>query len=130
MEVALIVVPIVLGVIALVVVIVLSSRHFEKKRSAEMAGAADELGLAFFMTGHEELLQKLQRFKLFTTGHSRIMRNVILGETEVASIAIFDYRYTTGGGKNNRRMCRLWSPWNRTPCRFRALPCGPRTSST
>jgi hypothetical protein len=102
MEVALIVVPIVLGVVGLIVAIVVLSAHFEKKRSQAMSAVADELGLAFFQGEHSELLEKLQRFNLFTTGHSRKMRNVILGETEVASIAIFDYRYTTGGGKNQQ----------------------------
>jgi hypothetical protein len=102
MEVALIVVPIVLGVVGLVVAIILLSVHFDKKRSQAMAAAADELGLAFFLTGHSELQEKLQRFNLFTTGHSRNLKNVILGETDVASIAIFDYRYTTGSGKNQQ----------------------------
>ena len=102
MEVVLIVVPIVLGVIGIFVAIVLVSRHYEEKRSEAMASAADEFGLTFFKTGHDELLEKLQRFKLFTTGHSRKMRNVILGETEVASIAIFDYCYTIGGGRNQQ----------------------------
>lgn len=84
----------------IVVAIILWSLHVEKKRRTSMESFANALGLTFFESGHDALLSRLRRFQLFNSGRRRTMTNVILGETEVASIAIFDYRYTTGGGKN------------------------------
>ncbi|MHC4201700.1 MAG: hypothetical protein ACYSU0_17070, partial [Planctomycetota bacterium] len=37
---------------------------------------------------------------LFRRGHSRRARNVINGERDGSAVMIFDYRYTTGSGKN------------------------------
>jgi hypothetical protein len=44
----------------------------------------------------------MQVFSLFNKGHSRKMKNVMKAKTEVANLAIFDYRYTTGGGKSSQ----------------------------
>lgn len=87
-----------IGIIA--VALMLWSQHVEKKRSEDMRSVAEALGLAFFEAGHDQLLSRLKRFQLFNSGRGRTMKNVILGETEVATISIFDYRYTTGSGKN------------------------------
>lgn len=86
--------------ISIVVAVILWSMHLEKKRTADMRSMAESLGLEFFESEHIQLLSRLNRFQLFSSGHSRVMKNVILGQTEIATIAIFDYRYTTGSGKN------------------------------
>ncbi len=75
--------------------------YAEKKRAESLKDFADELGLDFFPKGREDVLAKVQQFKLFSTGRSRKMKNLILGTTDIASIAIFDYQYTTGSGKNS-----------------------------
>jgi hypothetical protein len=92
-------------IVVIVIVIVFGgviyALYAEKKRTESLKDFADELGLDFFPKGREDVLAKVQQFKLFSTGHSRKMKNLILGTTEIASIAIFDYQYTTGSGKNS-----------------------------
>ena len=46
------------------------------------------------------MLQQLSRFKLFDRGYSKKIENVISGDAGEVAISIFDYRYTTGSGKN------------------------------
>jgi len=99
MEVVIVIVAVAaIGII--VVAVILWAMHLEKRRSADMRAMAEALGLEFFHAGHAPLLSRLKRFQLFNHGHGCTMKNVILGETEVATIAIFDYQYTTGSGKN------------------------------
>ena len=88
------------GVVALIGGIFLLVRYFDKKRREALQAFAEELNLEFHGFGHTELHSRLRVFKLFNCGHSRKMKNVILGETDFASIAMFDYRYTTGSGKH------------------------------
>ena len=77
----------------------LISQHLEKVRQEALENFANELSLDFYPLGHDPLFEKIQEFKLFNSGHSRKMTNVILGETDIVSVAIFDYRYVTGNGK-------------------------------
>ena len=95
----LIVAAIVIGSIALVGVIIWLVYLAEKKRTEKLADAASEHGLEF-AEKDEALLGKMQVFELFNKGHSRKMKNVMKATTEVAQMAIFDYQYTTGHGKN------------------------------
>lgn len=88
------------GVMVIGGIAFLISQHFEKIRREKLESFASELSLDFYPAGHEELLLKIDDFKLFNSGHSRKMTNVILGETEIVNVAIFDYRYTTGSGKH------------------------------
>ena len=88
-----------LGIVGLVLWLVL---RYEKKRTAALAIVADELGLQFSPHKDERLLAKLQRFRLFNWGHSRRMKNVMTAVTEHATLTIFDYQFTTGGGNQSR----------------------------
>ena len=90
----------ILAVIGLVVGIILFVRHLEQKRTEAIGEFASGLGLDFSPIQDEILLSELKIFKLFNSGHSRKMKNVIKGVTDIATIAIFDYQYTTGSGKN------------------------------
>ena len=65
-----------------------------------MQQAAEDLGLPFYPTEDTPLLTRLSCFRLFTQGHGRKIKNMIHGDTEQVEIAIFDYQYTTGSGKN------------------------------
>ena len=66
-----------------------------------MAKVAAELGLAFNADG-SGLLSELSQLPLFSRGRSRRIRNLIYGDTDEAELAIFDYQYTVGSGKNSR----------------------------
>lgn len=92
----------VMAVIGVVVGIILFARHLEQKRTEALGEFAGGLGLDFSPTQDEPLLTELQIFKLFNSGHSRQMKNVIKGVTDIATIAIFDYQYSTGSGKNRK----------------------------
>ncbi len=96
----LIVVLVFLAVTGLIVGIVLLSQHFDKKRTEALQAVAAELGMQFSGKADANLLSKLQVFTLFNQGHSRKMKNVMTAETEAVRLSLFDYRYTTGGGKN------------------------------
>ncbi len=97
---ALMVVFWILVVVAFIVAIVFLAKHFEKKRTESLMPVAESLGMEFSPDEDEHLLAAMQVFKRFNLGHSRKMRNVMKAETESAKLAIFDYRYTTGHGKN------------------------------
>ena len=76
--------------------------RYEKKRTAALEIVANELGLQFSPHKDERLLAKLQQFRLFNWGHSRRMKNVMTAVTEHATMTIFDYQFTTGGGNHAR----------------------------
>ena len=88
------------GIVLLVGGIIVLGKHFEKIRREALEKFASELSLDFYPSGHDELHSILQSFKLFNKGHSRKMTNVIMGETEIVNVAMFDYSYTTGSGKH------------------------------
>ncbi len=88
-------------VITLVIGGVIWSHFAEKKRREQLAEAATEMGLSFFPDGNSDLLMQLQSFKLFNRGRAKKMRNLIQGDSGEVKIAIFDYQFTTGSGKNS-----------------------------
>ncbi len=92
-------------VIGVIVVLVLGgiiySMIAEKKRREHLQTAADEMGLTFVLEGDEILFNRLSNFNLFSQGRGRKMTNLIQGDSGEVKIAIFDYQYTTGNGKNS-----------------------------
>lgn len=82
------------------VVVILVSRHMAKKRTEAIEVFATEIGLAFSATSDGSIESRLGAFQLLNSGRNRVLRNAIVGETEVARIALFDYQYTTGSGKH------------------------------
>ena len=90
-----------LAVLGLIAAIILGTRYYERKRTEAMAAAAAEIGLEFSALQDDALLETLQVFPLFTQGHSRKMRNLMVAETDLATLTIFDYRYVTGGGQHS-----------------------------
>lgn len=73
----------------------------EQKRTAKIGQLAASMGLEFQPLGDLELNQRLGVLQLFKLGHSRKLTNLLTGETDECRISIFDYRYTTGGGKSS-----------------------------
>jgi hypothetical protein len=73
----------------------------EQKRTGELAEVSREIGFPFFPAGDDSLLADLGHFTLFTRGRRQKIRNMMHGENSDVELAIFDYRYTTGGGKNS-----------------------------
>jgi hypothetical protein len=91
-------VPILL-VLGLITIIALVSRKLEQKRTAELANLAAEMSLEFAPQGDAALESDLSHFTLMQRGRSRKLMNLIRGETQNVDLALFDYQYTTGSGK-------------------------------
>ena len=71
-----------------------------KKRSEAFAQCAQKMGFNFREDG-SEIIAQLAHCHLFSQGRSREVYNVIEGTEGICKIAVFDYRYTTGSGKNS-----------------------------
>ena len=91
---------IVAGSIMAIAVIVMLVRYYEKKRTEALQSAAQEMSLDFSRLPDTQLLPSLRAFPLFSQGHSKKAFNVMSGMADEIEITIFDYRYSTGGGKN------------------------------
>lgn len=90
----------VLLVIAAVGGIIYVAWLMEKRRREAMARLASKLGYGFSARDGWGIPGRYGQIDLFRRGHSRRARNVINGERDGAAVKIFDYRYTTGSGKN------------------------------
>jgi hypothetical protein len=73
----------------------------EKKRTAALEQVAGDLSFTFDPEGSAILQSRLDHFELFSQGRSKKLTNLMGGETQDVAISIFDYQYTTGGGKNS-----------------------------
>jgi hypothetical protein len=73
----------------------------DRKRRAAVAEVAEQLGLSYADDG-AGLLAELSSLPLFSRGRSKQISNVIQGDTDEVGMGIFDYRYTTGSGKNSQ----------------------------
>ena len=78
------------------------SMHAAKKRREGFIQAAEQMGLQSYPDGDSELMDRFAGFKLFSRGRARKMKNAILGDSGEVKIAIFDYQFTTGNGKQTQ----------------------------
>lgn len=91
----------VVGTIALLFVfLVLYTRRRERDRTEALRQVAETAGLAFQPKAEVEAVRSLGDVRLFTLGHSRRVSNLMTGRRGDDQVAVFDYRYTTGGGKH------------------------------
>lgn len=74
----------------------------DRKRTEGLQYVATELGLEFFPDGSKQLQAELGRFNLFKRGRGKKLAKLIQGASDDVSISIFDYRFTTGSGKQSR----------------------------
>ncbi|MFP6770442.1 MAG: hypothetical protein VB859_19865, partial [Planctomycetaceae bacterium] len=88
--------------ITLIIILRRVGRRREEKRTSDFQAVAVELDLTFLSAGDEALEQRLSGFPLFNTGRDRKLSNLIVADTPEVQIALFDYRYVTGHGKNKR----------------------------
>jgi len=86
--------------IALAVALIVFGILKARERREAMARLAAELGLEYYPDDPWDLEDKYAMFELFGRGHSRGASNVICGEVDGRAVVAFDYRYTTGSGKN------------------------------
>jgi hypothetical protein len=98
--------------LALLGAIAYLSHRAEKKRTEELKLLAQELGFEFAPAGDGDFLQSLNEFHLFSQGHSHKLSNLMRGTSNNLDVAVFDYKYVTGGGKSSHT-------WNHSVICFR-----------
>jgi len=89
------------GFAVLVVVIIVASLIYQKKRREAFEAIAAEFGLEYSPTDPFGIATVYSAFKRFSVGRRRKASNVMHGELGGVPLKIFDYQYTTGGGKNS-----------------------------
>jgi hypothetical protein len=90
-------IAVVVGVIGSIVFLAF---WLDKKRTQAMHAFAERNG--FRVDG--DILsfeEEMQPYKLFNQGHARTVKRLIRGERGENQVAICDYQYTTGGGKQS-----------------------------
>jgi hypothetical protein len=92
----------VIAFIALAVGLIIIAAHQAKKRREAFAAFAAQLGMGFQPDPGDELHQQFEAMGLspFGQGHSRRASNLLFGRRGGVDWEAFDYRYTTGSGKN------------------------------
>lgn len=108
----------IIGGVALFVVLLIFSHLANQRRQEALAAAASELGFkyvagvlandwSFFGWGEEghpmsEIKDLIESFSPFGQGSSRTMSNLIYGRRGDIDWYFFDYRFSTGSGKNRQ----------------------------
>ena len=86
--------------ISVVVLAIALHFYYEKKRREKMAQIADGLGFTFAPKPPDPDEIGLGHLDLFQHGRAQRGKNMITGKLEDIGVALFDYQYTTGSGKN------------------------------
>ena len=75
-----------------------------KKRRETLQQTAMELGYNFRPEAKDfsDSLQNSSPFGIFGKGRNRKAYNILRGQRRDAQVAVFDYRYTTGGGRSSQ----------------------------
>lgn len=85
--------------VVMFIVVVIVARRRKRERTEALRLVAETAGLAFEPQADLEAVQARGDVRLFTRGHSRRVTNLMTGRIGDQEVAVFDYRYTTGGGK-------------------------------
>jgi hypothetical protein len=90
------------AVVAIILASLLIGRRLRRKRAEAMERIAGELGLEYRPLGSDGLVAQLCHFNLFSKGRSKKVVNMLKGGSGERTLAIFDYQYTTGGGRSTQ----------------------------
>lgn len=96
-----IIIAIALGVVLFVVALIVWQRKAESARTDVLQQAAVAMGFSFEAEGDLDQIKALGNLPLFGHGHSRRPKNIMRGRTADDAVTVFDYQYTTGGGKES-----------------------------
>jgi hypothetical protein len=79
-------------------------RYLDQKRTLALEALAPSLGLSFEPDASQSpLLLAWKDFELMKRGHSQKAWNLMQGEGTGVEVALFDYQYISGHGRNARR---------------------------
>jgi hypothetical protein len=84
------------------IVATIVSRKREQERTRMLAGTATMFGWQFSEVAGLNWIPNLEKFPLFSEGHSKEIRNAMYGDLEGVKTAVFDYKYVTGHGKHSQ----------------------------
>jgi len=87
--------------VVVVISIVVIYLKIEKKRKEALKFQAMQMGFSFSDEVIKKLPEHLAKFHLFSQGHRRRITNLMESQRQQSKISIFDYQYTTGGGRNS-----------------------------
>ena len=85
------------GFVALIVVLVIIGIYYERKRREELERLAASMRLQYSPNGLKTLIGELSCFNLVNTGEDRKTECCLHGSLSDVDIAVFNYRYDTGG---------------------------------
>jgi hypothetical protein len=88
--------------IGLAVFLIIYNNKKEKERTLQLSQVATQLGWNFMPQAALSMISGLERFPLFSQGHSKEMKNMMYGEASGTKAAVFDYIYVTGSGKHRQ----------------------------
>ena len=80
------------------------SHVYEKKRTAALADACLPIGFNFRPVISLEQIPTFETFHLFNSGRRRKGWNLMTGKADGVAVLLFDYRYTTGDGRNSHTL--------------------------
>jgi hypothetical protein len=86
--------------VVLVAVVAAIAFYFDKKRREMWESVARRYGFTYQRHDPHDIPTRYASFALFQRGHSRKASNCLEGKHQDTPVLLFDYRYTTGSGKN------------------------------
>ncbi len=87
--------------VALAVAAIVFGIMQSRRRREQAAKLAARLGFDYYVEDPWGMPSRYEQFGLFQHGHSKRAGNVLVGEAEGRAVVAFEYRYTTGSGKNS-----------------------------
>ncbi len=94
-------IAIVAAVAVLVVVLILVARKIERNRTEALRQASVGVGLDFEERGDIEQIRALGDLPIFGRGRGKKVKNLMSGRNAAGDVRVFDYAFTTGGGKSS-----------------------------
>lgn len=75
-----------------------------KKRKEALQQISQEMGYAFLLEDKDfnGQIMALSQFEIFNKGRNRKAYNILRGQKRDAQAVVFDYKYTTGGGRSSQ----------------------------
>ena len=90
-----------LATIAVIAVVALISKRIVRSAPKRWNGPRGT-GAQYRPVGSDGLVAELSNFELFSKGRGKKVVNMLQGDSGDRRLAIFDYQYTTGGGKHTQ----------------------------
>jgi hypothetical protein len=91
------------GIVLLVLVIGLVTWRYEVRRRAAMQRFAESMSMDFSARAETALTELRRDIPFFQRGRRPRVSNLVSGRIEDLQLHLFDYAYTTGGGKHSQR---------------------------